>query len=521
MKCFVFILTAVLTFLSSSCSIFGNKAMTNKKEQNPCRGVYYSLFVRSFADSDGDGIGDFNGITSKLDYLERLGVTGVWLLPIYASHSYHGYDVDDYYSTNSEYGTIEDLENLCAAAAKRGISIILDIPLNHSSVHNSWFVESINPDSRWHNWYRWVKPGDPEINFKSVAWGHLVWNELGGNYYSGIYSHGMPDFNHDNPDVRKEFKRVLKFWLDKGVSGFRFDAAKHLYDGAKMPSSIKDGQERCIDFWKEMCGYVKSVKSDAFMVGEVWDTAGIRADYMRGIPATFHFDLGGKIINAVKTYDGTNNAIAKGLAHEYESYADKNPDYIDAPFLTNHDQGRFALLFKNDRDSIKLAASMYLFLPGIPFVYYGEEIGMNGAKPDEQIRTPFIWSADGDREQTKWIESKYNVKTVPCDEQEKDKDSILNYYRKAIDFRVKSQAFDSAKFYVYDTKNSAVTSWFLQGGSGGNKKIWCFFNLSRDKLEIDRPQESEECKLLFSAKKANLKKTNISLPPRSAVVIGN
>lgn len=502
--------------------------MKKSRTLNPQSGVYYSLFVRSFADSDGDGIGDLNGICKKLDYLESLGVAGLWLLPIFPSHSYHGYDVDDYYGINSQYGTMEDFERLCSACAERGIAVILDMPLNHSSVHNAWFVESSDPKSPRRLWYRWAAQNDPKINLKAVAWNHKVWNELGGHYYSGLYSHGMPDFNHDNPEVRAEFKKILGFWLSKGASGFRFDAANHLYDAVKLPSGIKDGQERAVQFWNEMSAYVLGIKPDAYMVGEVWDTAGVRADYMRGLPSTFHFDLGAKIIAAVKNgaaLGASNNALAKGLAGDYKAAAAKNPAFVDAPFLTNHDQNRFALQFKNDADSIKLAASMYLFLPGVPFVYYGEELGMNGAKPDEQIRTPFVWSdsgkSGGDKAQTKWIESKYNAKTIPADAQEADKNSILNFYKSAINFRSQNAAAFFGKFSPLDAKNSFVAAWTIQGADGST--LFCLFNLS-DKEQKAAPLQADDfggLKPVFCGKKGcKAQKDGLVIPARSCAIFG-
>ena len=512
-------LCAAICLSFSSCQKFGNQNMNSTKSFNPKSGVYYSLFVRSFADSDGDGIGDFNGIISKLDYIESLGVSGIWLLPIFASHSYHGYDVDDYYQTNADYGSVEDFERLCASCREKGIAVILDMPLNHSSVHNAWFVESTDPNSRRRAWYRWTDGRDLSVNLKSVAWNHKVWNELGGSYYSGLYYHGMPDFNHDNPDLRDEFKKVLKFWLEKGASGFRFDAANHLYDTQKISSEIKDGQERAVNFWKEMTSFVYELNPEAYMVGEVWDTAGVRADYMRALPSTFHFDLGTKIIAAIKNQSASNNALAKALENDYALAAAKNPDFIDAPFLTNHDQNRFALQFKNDAECIQLAASMYLFLPGIPFVYYGEELGMNGAKPDEQIRTPFLWSAQdgGDKMQTKWIESKYNAKTVPADVQSEQKNSILNFYRRAIGFRTQNAAAFDGVFEPFQTDNPAVVSWRIK--PSGKKGLVCFFNLSDKEQAVKNPQE-EGAKILFSSKKSKVDKESLFLPARCALLWG-
>lgn len=496
--------------------------MRSQENTNPRQGVYYSIFVRSFADSDGDGIGDLNGITSKLDYLEKLGVSGIWLLPIFPSESYHGYSVEDYYSVNPDYGTLDDFRNLCAKAEEHGISVIIDMVLNHSSVHNKWFIESVDENSPKHAWYRWANPeANPEINFSAQIYGHKVWNQLGNNFYAGLYSKSMPDFNHDNPEVRAEFKSILKFWLEQGASGFRFDAAHNVYNLAKLPVGTTDGQKRAVEFWQEICGFVRTQKPDAFMVGEVWDTAGIRADYMRALPSTFHFDLGTKIISAVKNADASNNALAKSLANDYASYAAQNPAYIDAPFISNHDQNRFALQFKNNADSLKLAASLYLFLPGIPFIYYGEELGMNGAKPDEQIRTPFIWSAESVPEQTKWIESKYNKKTIPADRQAKDKNSVLNFYRNAVNFRNSNEALTHGTFSVYESGNASIISWLMRTGSDGNKKAWCFFNVSPSEQKIARPENSEGCKVLFSTKNAALKNSEISLGEKGVLVLGN
>lgn len=513
-------LLALSYFAIFSCSKNGNLSMGSARFYDPQSGVYYSLFVRSFADSNGDGIGDFNGIVSKLDYLEDLGITGIWLLPIFASHSYHGYDVDDYYKTNSDYGSIKDFERLCDECKRRSISVILDMPFNHSSLTNQWFIDSINPQSPKRSWYRWASANDPNIDLKGQVWGHKVWNELNGSYYSGLYSQGMPDFNHDNPELKAEFKKILAFWLSKGASGFRFDAANHLYDAVKIPATIHDGQERAIDFWTEITDYVLSVRPNAYMVGEVWDSDGVRANYAKAFQSTFHFDLGPKIIDSVKNSEGANNSNVLSVYNFYMLAREKNPNYIDAPFLSNHDQNRPAIQFENDPDSIKLAASIYLFLPGIPFVYYGEELGMNGSKPDEQIRTPFIWSSQNLECQTRWIESKYNLRTVPADKQQTDRNSILNYYKSAINFRVQNQRLFKGVFHPERTGNPDVISWIILGK--GREKIWCFFNVSNNEQVFDRPDTSKGCRILFCQKNgAALTKDSLRLPPKCAMIFGH
>jgi len=458
-----FILFLVMTFFSCS---------KNSKElcvaKGPGQGVYYSLFVRSFADSNGDGVGDFNGIRSKLDYLQDLGITGIWLLPIMPSHSYHGYDVDDYYSVNPEYGTMEDFEHLLGECKQRSISLIIDMPFNHSSVHNEWFVASRNPSDDHHSWYRWIEASDSRYNFNTSAMGHRLWNEdkeRKGNFYSGEFNSSMPDFNHDNPELRAEFKRVMKFWLDKGVDGFRFDAAGHLYDLVKLPAGTSEGTVRAVDFWKEMVLYCKSVKSDCYCVGEVWDSSGIRAQYMTGIYSCFHFDMGDKyIISQIKNENSINNSFAVMMENELNRYAEFNPEFTDAPFLTNHDQARAGGLLKGELAKLKLASAMYILCQGVPFVYYGEELGMKSGASDSSKRTPLLWgkSTDGipsEIVQTTWASEKdciYNKETLSVKEQEKDKNSLLNFYRRLIHFRNSRDSFVNGKFSAYSVKEGEV-----------------------------------------------------------------
>ena len=312
-----------------------------RKASKPGEGVYYSLFVRSFADGNGDGIGDFKGLIKKLDYLNDsddstttdLGVTGLWLLPVFSSPSYHGYDVDDYYQINPEYGTMQDFENFLAECKKRGIDVIIDMTCNHSSAYNQWFIESKKQDSKYRTWYRWINDmdfsengGAYNRNQKGLAgniWvmdmtspaldanGNKMTDKSGQtvmNYYAGLFSTNMPDFNMDERAVREEFKKVFKFWLDKGLSGFRFDAAGHIYNSCE----VKPGSptiEKSIEFWKEMNEYVWSIKPDAYNVSEVWEPTATRARFMGGMQSNFHFDLGTlipQIINNQEINDKQN-----------------------------------------------------------------------------------------------------------------------------------------------------------------------------------------------------------------------
>ncbi|MBQ9621740.1 MAG: DUF3459 domain-containing protein [Treponema sp.] len=505
------------------------------------QGVYYSLFVRSFADSNGDGIGDFNGIIQKLDYLNDgddntttdLGITGIWLLPIFPSQSYHGYDVDDYYAVNPDYGTMEDFERLLKECDKRGISVIIDMTCNHSSRYTEWFQAGRDPSDPHHTWYRWIKADDKRYNINQQMWGHKVWNEdkkYTGNYYSGLFVPDMPDFNLDSPEVRAEFKKIMKFWFDKGVSGFRYDAACHVYNSAKTPAGT-DSVKQGVAWWKELTDYNKSVKPDCYNVGEVWENNSIRARYIAGLGSDFHFDMGNRILDMVKSGDDGNNSFANGMQAEYEKLAESNPDYIDAPFLSNHDEPRAAGILRGDYDMCKVAASLYMLTEGVPFMYYGEEIAMRSGTDDPSKRTPMLWnivSSNGktkDKLQTTWSESRYNMKTVSVAEQEKDPDSLLQYYKRLIRLRTSHPALYAGRFKAVSTGNDSVSSWQMKSDE---ETAFVMINVSASPVEIEVPADYRNFKMAFcsngietSIDGADGAITKIKLPARSTVVVSD
>jgi len=493
-----FLILLILAFLASVTACSKKTAAvssSNSALSDPQSGVYYSLFVRSFADSDGDGIGDFNGIREKLDYLQELGISGLWLLPIYPSPSYHGYDVDDYYAVNPDYGSMEDFEKLIEACRQKGISIMLDITFNHSSSSNKWFTASKNPEDPHRDWYHWISADDSRYNLNQQVWGHRLWNKVGDSYYAGEFFDGMPDFNLDCPELREELKRVLAFWMDKGVTGFRFDAAGHIYDKIKMPAGFDQSTKASAQFWKEMIDFTKSKNPSTYSVAEVWDTTSIRAQALDGLDSVFHFDLGDNyILNSIKQKSAGNNNLAHIIANDCEAYKKHNENYIDAPFLTNHDQPRIAGNLKGNVEELKLAACLYLLTPGIPFVYYGEELGMMSGTKDETKRTPFLWTAMDSKKkpafQTSWAAAAdciYNKKTIGLDTQKKDKNSLYNHYKNLINFRNGSSAFAKDSLLIpYDTGNSAIASWIIQGSSS---RALVVNNISEDTAEFTLPAD--------------------------------
>jgi alpha-amylase len=406
------------------------------------KGITYQIFVQAFADSNGDGIGDIKGMTAKLDYLADLGVEAVWLMPISPSPTYHKYDVTDYYGIHPDYGTMDDFREFVDEAHKRNIKVVIDLVLNHSSRNHPWFLEALkDPNSKFRDYYVWAHKDDPitKQEGKIIAGDTdnvIKWNKVKGSdyLYYGYFNGGMPDLNYDNPELREEIFKIGRFWLeDVNIDGFRLDAARHIFPDDRP----EDNHQWWVDFREEM----KKAKDDVYLVGEVWAEAEIVAPYMKGLNALFNFDMGYAITKAVNEGD-EQNLIAnhKKIQTYYESV---NPDYIDAIFLTNHDQNRIMSELKGNINKAKVASSILLTLPGSPYIYYGEELGMLGVKPDEYIREPFLWdTAHYDPSQTKWIEAKYSNETTvkPLSMQRQDPSSIYNHYKSLINLRNQSKA---------------------------------------------------------------------------------
>ncbi|MEM1327506.1 MAG: alpha-amylase family glycosyl hydrolase [Bacteroidota bacterium] len=427
--------------------------------------VFYEIFVRSFYDSDGDGIGDFNGIIEKLDYLndgdpnttDDLGVTGIWLMPIHESPSYHGYDVIDYRSINPDYGTMEDFQRFLEAAHNRGIRVIIDYVVNHTSTQHPWFqnaVSGASADKRgYYNW-RNTKP-----NYDG-PWGQEVWHGSPSGFYYGVFWGGMPDLNYRTPEVKEEIFEIADFWLeDIGVDGFRLDAVKYIVeDGDKLEDT-----EATFEFFRDFHGHHKATDSESFTVGEAWTSTDKIRPYVEddGIDFCFDFDLGYAMIDALNS--GNANRTMQQLQRIYNVY----PHMQYGTFLSNHDQERVMTTFRGDEQKMKTAASIYLTSPGVPFLYYGEEIGMRGTKPDEFIRTPMQWSgrqSAGFTTGFPWIalESFYTVYNV--EDEEADPNSILNWYKTLIHIRENEPILQTGTFQTLPNDARSVVSFIRQQG---------------------------------------------------------
>lgn len=401
--------------------------------------TFYEIFVYSFCDSNGDGIGDLQGVISKLDYLQELGINGIWFMPIHPSQSYHKYDVRDYYDIDPVYGTLEDFDTLMAECQARDIHVITDLVLNHTGNDHEWFrtactylsqlptgAEAVAADCPYLDYYYFFRESGPGRHQVPGAPG---W------YYEGMFSPHMPDLNLGNPQVREEIKAIMQFWIDRGVAGFRLDAAKEFYSG-----SIKSNVE--VLAWIQETA--TSLKPDCYLVAEVWENFGtIKMYYESGITSIFNFAFGnsnGKIAQVLRAAGtpGTVATYATALETADTGYGESNPNYIDAPFLSNHDVGRIAGFVNRDENKVKLAGAMNIFMSGSCFIYYGEELGMLGSGNDPSKRAPMVWNEARDNGTTNpppecELPEEYPFGSLEV--QQNDDESIFNYYRQAIAIR--------------------------------------------------------------------------------------
>jgi len=384
---------------------------------------YYEIFVRSFYDSNGDGLGDLQGVTAKLDYVAKdVGADAIWLMPIMPSPTYHKYDVTDYFEIDPQYGSLADFDQLIAEADKRDVKIIIDLVLNHTSNLHPWFDTAVQA--------LWAGKESPYIDYYHFTEENPGegYNKITDKYYYECrFVSGMPDLNLDSQAVRAEIIKIVKFWLDRGVDGFRLDACTSYYTG----NTTKN-----IEFLSWFNQEVKAIKADAYLIGEVWSDAGTIAEYYKsGIDSFFNFPYSqatGRLVPALNMQDGSG--YAKGLADWQAAIAQNNPNAKDALFLSNHDNSRSAGFLLRNLKKQKMAAAMYLLAPGNPFIYYGEELGMNGSGIDENKRLPMLWSA---KDRTGIPQAPPNASQavegiVGVDEQLKDKSSLLNHYRKIL-----------------------------------------------------------------------------------------
>ncbi len=426
--------------------------------------VCYQVFVRSFYDSDGDGIGDLNGLIQKLDYINDgkpetrtdLGATCIYMMPIMAAPSYHGYDTTDYYAVNPQYGTNDDFRRLVAEAHRRGVAVVLDLVLNHTSNQHPWFQAALNdPNSPYRDWYIF-SPTDP--GYRGPFNGNVVWHKspVRDEYYYGLFSAEQPDLNYRTPAVTAEARKISAFWLAQmGADGFRLDAIKHLVEDGQVQQDTPETHA----WLREYNAWLKGAAPNALTIGEIFDAGPtlLASYYPDQLDMYFNFGMA----------DGIRRAATIGRAGAFTQAAQAAeagiPAQRAAPFITNHDQNR-AMSYFGDVDKAKVAATALLTLPGLPFVYYGEEIGMRGEKPDPNIRTPMQWTGDarGFTSGTPWEPLQPDAAQVNVAAQDGDAGSLLNHYRRLIQLHTAHPALAHGDYTPLESGNRSVAAFVRQ-----------------------------------------------------------
>ncbi len=474
MKKTISILICTAMLLLSACHSGDKLNIIDDKYRN-----YYEVFVYSFCDSDGDRIGDLQGLRSQLPYIKDMGFNGLYLMPVMSAGTYHKYDVIDYLSIDKEYGTMEDMTALIESAHKNDIHVIIDFVINHTSSQNEWFVKATQ---YLRTLDKGKEPSEEECqyfgyyNFSKERYDN-TWYKVTGTdwYYEGSFWSEMPDLNFESEYLKKDLEDIAAFWVnDMHVDGFRMDATMHF---------IENNTERNCEIMNELYEYCQSINPDFYMVSEVWASEGTIASYYDSrTDSLFNFDAAdaeGKIIKTARGNTKASKFVNSMLSYE-QDFAEHYPEYVDAVFITNHDMGRVSNALNGDEDAVKFAGGLMLSMNGASYVYYGEEIGMasKGTK-DENKRLPMRWGDEsketiGPKDADKDIEQKFST----VKEQQKDDLSILNYYKKALKIRNTYPEIARGNITIVDSLTEDNKACIIKEYAG--EKIAILYNNSKD-----------------------------------------
>lgn len=507
----------VLLFLVS-CTQTTEPGKSKKGQDHwPEAGITYEIFIRSFYDSNGDGIGDINGVTKNLDHVADLGADAIWFMPIMPSPSYHKYDVTDYKDVHPDYGNLDDFKKLIEEAHKKDIKIVIDMIINHTSSKHPWFLEaSQGRDNPYRDYYVWARQDTiaDYINKKNTTLDSdniRQWHNpgQGDDFYYGFFTGDMPDLNFDNPKVREEIYEIGRFWLEEvGVDGFRLDAAKHIFPD--------DRSEDNHAFWKEFRNEMEKINPEVYLVGEVYDMKEIVAPYLPGLPALFNFDFHYTLLDAYKKEDGMMLVNRqKEILDYYNSITD---DFIDATFSSNHDQPRLLSDLHGNEDKAKQAIVILMTMPGAPYLYYGEEIGMLGNKPDEHIREPFLWNVtEKDNGRATWIEPRFSTEetVTPLALQRNDENSFFNHYKKSIDIRKNNEALILGDLQLVSQSYPKAIMAYKRVYN--DQQVTVLHNISGQELEVDHPENASE--IIYQYRSVKINAGKVILPAYSSIVL--
>ncbi len=501
-------------------AIIDDAGVVEEANQSNAR-VFYQIFVGAFSDSDGDGIGDLRGIINRLDYLNdgddnsglSLGVEGIWLTPIFVSPSYHKYDVTNYYKVDPQFGTEEDLKELIALCHERNIKVILDLVVNHTSTANTWFQNfaAAHAEGDIHNeYYDFYTHSDKMENGRTFS-------RIPGaaDYYECNFSTAMPELNYDNELVRQTMVDVARYYLQMGVDGFRFDAAKYVYYGDAAGNA---------EFWDWYMEQLRTIKSDIYTVAEVWDSDNVLYPYFTATNC-FNFSMSqsdGRLAQAAK--GGNVNVFTEYMGDFIATIKDKNPDAMLVSFISNHDMDRAAGFLTVTGGRAHMAANLNILTPGSPFVYYGEEIGMlgsrGGANTDANRRLAMLWG-DGDTvknpEGTTYKAVQANGTVA---DQRPNGDSLLSHYKKLIAIR-KAHPQIAEGEYTPVTGTGSKVGGFISTLDGSS--VMVLHNTTTDEMKVDLAKlsgpEMTQISAVVGLGSARLEGTILIMDPQTSVIL--
>ena len=510
--------------------------------------VAYQIYPKSFLDSNGDGIGDLQGIISKLDYLKELGVDIIWLSPIYKSPFVdQGYDIADYYAIAEEFGTMEEFDELLAQVKKRGMYIIMDLVINHCSDQHEWFQKALaDPEGEYADYFyfRKGKNGNPPSNYRSY-FGGSCWEPVPGTdkYYLHMFAKEQPDLNWENPRLRQELCQMINWWLDKGLAGFRIDAIINIKKNLEFPDFEPDGKDGMANCWK-MVDSVDGVgelledlkkntfqKYDAFTVGEVFNMKKGELPSFIGKDGHFStiFDFSAHSLSDGEHgwYEAPDIDFKKWRETVIGSQLEVQKCGFEANIIENHDEprgvSRFLPEYARTKDGTKMLGTVSILLRGIPFIYQGQEIGMQNAVwnsieeyddistkdqyhaareaglTDEEAlkactrmsrdnaRTPVQWSSQENAGFTTgkpWLKVNPNYQEINVERQEKDADSVLNYYRRLLAVRKSpeyKEVFTYGKFVPVYQDTESIMAYYREDG---NQRMLVAANFGKETVEV-------------------------------------
>jgi oligo-1,6-glucosidase len=551
-------------------NISGQSVQADKKWWKEA--VVYQIYPRSFKDSDGDGIGDLKGIISKLDYIKKLGIDVVWLNPVYSSpNDDNGYDVSDYRNIMKDFGTMADFDSLITGMHKRGIKLVMDLVINHSSDEQEWFKQTrssrTNPYRDYYHWWN-AERGKPSPRYSLFDINHDAWryDSLTNAWYLHYFSRKQPDLNWENPKLRQEVYDIMRFWADKGIDGFRLDAFGFAAKDTSFPV-FPPGYEKNFMLYYAMGPhlheYLREMNDQVFSHYNVMSVA-------EGAGNSFEdahnmVDADRRELNMAYAFEGIDIAKPEGysLSHFKTVFTRWDSAFEHTGWLSivlsNHDQARMVSRFGSDLPqyralSSKMLSTFIMTMRGTPYYYNGDELGMTNSvfntihdfrdmpalneyrhlidiqgdtiaylkrlrfESRDNGRTPFQWNNSanaGFTTGTPWIAVNPNYETINADEEEKDSNSCLHYFRKLVQLRKNNPALVYGKYHLLDKDNPTVYA-YTRGGNG--RKFLILLNFSSQKSQVNMEIPLTGAKLLLSNDQRVQGSTATSLNPYEACI---